>query len=112
VHGTNGIGHYAILDINLTAPIRTTQLAISKWLNLPSTSKMGKASTSNQKRVVHISSIAGQCPSFAVPMYIASKHGELDISNMSVNTTDARPQQELVALSALSHLWNPRLEFA
>lgn len=32
-HGTEGVGHYACLDINLTHPIRTTQLAISRWLN-------------------------------------------------------------------------------
>lgn len=73
-HGTNGIGHYACLDINITHPIRTSQLAISRWLNPTPTSKAGKSSPSNPKRIVHISSIAGQCPSFGVPMYIASKH--------------------------------------
>lgn len=75
-HGTNGIGHYACLDINITHPIRTSQLAISRWLNPTPTSKAGKSSPSNPKRIVHISSIAGQCPTFGVPMYIASKHGE------------------------------------
>ena len=73
-HGTDGLGHYATLDINITHPIRTTQLAISRWLNPIPNSKSGKASTTNPKRVVHISSIAGQTPGFSVPLYIASKH--------------------------------------
>ncbi|KAK5140452.1 hypothetical protein LTR32_006750 [Rachicladosporium monterosium] len=70
----SGIGHYALLDINLTHPIRCTQLAISRWLNPAPNSKVGKASLANPKRVVHISSIAGQTPSFSTPMYVASKH--------------------------------------
>ncbi|KAK0279046.1 hypothetical protein LTR35_008781 [Friedmanniomyces endolithicus] len=70
----SGIGHYALLDINLTHPIRCTQLAISRWLNPGFHSKVGKASLANPKRVVHISSIAGQTPSFSTPMYVASKH--------------------------------------
>ncbi|KAK1825487.1 hypothetical protein LTR12_000288 [Friedmanniomyces endolithicus] len=71
---SSGIGHYALLDINLTHPIRCTQLAISRWLNPAPNSKVGKASLANPKRVVHISSIAGQTPSFSTPMYVASKH--------------------------------------
>ncbi|KAK0818007.1 hypothetical protein LTR75_002936 [Friedmanniomyces endolithicus] len=67
-------GHYALLDINLTHPIRCTQLAIARWLNPGPHSKVGKASLANPKRVVHISSIAGQTPSFSTPMYVASKH--------------------------------------
>lgn len=76
VHGTEreGIGHYAIFDINITHPVRTTQIAISRWLNPIKDSKVGKASPSNPKRVVHISSIAGQVPGFPFPLYIASKH--------------------------------------
>lgn len=73
IHGTNGIGHYATLDINLTHPIRTTQLAIARWLN-PSAGPASKVSVTNPKRVVHISSIAGQVPGFANPLYQASKH--------------------------------------
>ena len=76
-HGANGVGHYACLDINLVHPIRTTQLAISRWLNPVATSAKGKASPSNPKRIVHISSIAGQTPGFPIPLYIASKHGML-----------------------------------
>ncbi|KAK0345347.1 hypothetical protein LTR02_015976 [Friedmanniomyces endolithicus] len=73
-HPPSGIGHYALLDINLTHPIRCTQLAIARWLNPGPHSKVGKASLANPKRVVHISSIAGQTPSFSTPMYVASKH--------------------------------------
>lgn len=74
VLGTDGIGHYATLDINVTHPIRTTQLAISRWLNPSEGNKTGKVSPTNPKRVVHISSIAGQMPSFVTPIYAASKH--------------------------------------
>lgn len=68
VHGTDGIGHYATLDINLTHPIRVTQLAMSRWLSA------NKASVNDPKRIVHISSIAGQAPGLGVPLYTASKH--------------------------------------
>ncbi|KAJ3534049.1 hypothetical protein NM208_g7709 [Fusarium decemcellulare] len=34
-------GHYALLDINLTHPIRTTQLAISQWLHPRASPKLG-----------------------------------------------------------------------
>ncbi|TKA65783.1 hypothetical protein B0A55_09108 [Friedmanniomyces simplex] len=73
-HPADGLGHYALFDINVTHPIRCTQLAISRWLNPPKDSKVGKASATNPKRIVHISSIAGQTPSFSTPLYIASKH--------------------------------------
>lgn len=74
LHGDNDIGHYALLDINLTHPIRTTQLAISRWLNPPKGSRTGKVSAANPKRIVHISSIAGQQPIVGQPLYVASKH--------------------------------------
>lgn len=74
MHGTEGIGHYALFDINVTHPIRTTQLAISRWLNPIEGSKVGKVSVSNPKRVVHISSIAGQTYGIGAPMYHAAKH--------------------------------------
>ena len=75
-HGESGsgIGHYGIFDINLTHPIRVSQLAISRWLNPSKDSKVGKASPTNPKRLVFISSIAGQTPGFPFPLYIASKH--------------------------------------
>ncbi len=60
---------YACLDINITHPIRVSQLAISYFL-----SATPKASTSNPKSIIHISSIAGQTTSLAVPLYHASKH--------------------------------------
>ncbi|ROW16007.1 hypothetical protein VPNG_02603 [Cytospora leucostoma] len=66
-------GHYALLDINLTHPIRATQLAISHWLHPPADSKRAKVSTTNPKRVVHVSSVAGEAPPFNAPIYAASK---------------------------------------
>jgi NAD(P)-dependent dehydrogenase (short-subunit alcohol dehydrogenase family) len=57
-------GHYAVLDINLTAPIRLSQLAIGHWTQL------------HQKGcLVHIGSIAGVASSITTPLYTASKHG-------------------------------------
>jgi NAD(P)-dependent dehydrogenase (short-subunit alcohol dehydrogenase family) len=63
--------HYKLLDVNVTHPIRTTQIAIAEFL---SPSKGDKVSPANPKQIVHISSIAGQVSSFPTPMYIASKH--------------------------------------
>ncbi|KAL1984038.1 hypothetical protein VTN96DRAFT_9635 [Rasamsonia emersonii] len=60
-------GRYALLDINLTHPIRTTQLAISHFLQHRKSSK-------TRKHIVHISSIAGQNPALACPIYVATKH--------------------------------------
>ena len=57
-------GHrYASIDINITHPIRLTQLAISHFLkhNIPGV-------------VVHISSIAAQRPHLPCPIYVAAKH--------------------------------------
>ncbi|KAJ8121609.1 hypothetical protein ONZ43_g1980 [Nemania bipapillata] len=66
---------YALLDINLTHPIRATQMALSLWLHPPSNPNKGpsKVSMSNPKRIVHISSVAGQLGSFQAPIYGASK---------------------------------------
>ncbi|KAK1976624.1 short chain dehydrogenase [Colletotrichum cereale] len=71
-------GHYVLLDINITHPIRSTQLAISYWLHPKSATAtiLGpaiKASPSNPKRIVHISSVAGQVPNINAPLYAASK---------------------------------------
>ncbi|QVM11445.1 hypothetical protein D8B26_006093 [Coccidioides posadasii str. Silveira] len=54
---------YAQLDINLVHPIRTTQLAISKFAN-----------SRTPKSIIHISSIAGQIGSLSTPLYSATKH--------------------------------------
>ncbi|TGO24898.1 hypothetical protein BPAE_0092g00170 [Botrytis paeoniae] len=54
---------YKLLDINITHPIRVTQMAIEHFM------KRKKPGT-----VIHISSIAGQIPFFPTPMYVASKH--------------------------------------
>ncbi|KAJ8129874.1 hypothetical protein O1611_g3756 [Lasiodiplodia mahajangana] len=63
---------YALLDINLTHPIRATQLALSLWL-YPRPEGPSKVSKTNPKRVVHISSVAGQIGVFGAPLYGASK---------------------------------------
>ncbi|PMD62096.1 NAD(P)-binding protein [Hyaloscypha bicolor E] len=54
---------YALIDINITHPIRVTQIAISHFL---SRKKPGC--------IPHITSIAGQSPFFPTPVYVASKH--------------------------------------
>ncbi|EAW12701.1 putative short chain dehydrogenase/reductase family oxidoreductase [Aspergillus clavatus NRRL 1] len=59
-------GRYALLDINLTHPIRTTQLAISHFLRA--------RGHKNPKHIIHISSIAGQNAFLASPIYVATKH--------------------------------------
>lgn len=67
---TTGLGHYATLDINVTHPIRMTQLAVSWFLNPLNGSK---SSPQNPKRVVCIASIASEIAILAAPLYIASK---------------------------------------
>lgn len=57
-------GHYAVLDVNLTHPIRLSQLAISHW-----TQRKEKGC------LVHVGSMAGYCASINTPLYFASKHG-------------------------------------
>ena len=62
-------GRYACLDINITHPIRVTQLAISYFL-----AAEPKVSISNPKSIIHIASMASQTSSLPVPLYHASKH--------------------------------------
>ncbi|GES64211.1 NAD-dependent 15-hydroxyprostaglandin dehydrogenase [Aspergillus terreus] len=59
-------GRYALLDINLTHPIRTTQLALSHFRN--------RGTPQRRKHIIHISSIAGQNAALAAPIYVATKH--------------------------------------
>ncbi|KAF7586726.1 hypothetical protein BBP40_008405 [Aspergillus hancockii] len=59
-------GRYALLDINLTHPIRTTQLALAHFLS--------RRTDGRRKHIIHISSIAGQNPALAAPIYVATKH--------------------------------------
>jgi len=67
--------HYAHLDINLTHPIRTTQLAISYFLSTRNkSSNTSTTSTASRKHIIHISSIAGQLTPLAGPIYNATKH--------------------------------------
>ncbi|KAF1919459.1 hypothetical protein BDU57DRAFT_491836 [Ampelomyces quisqualis] len=63
---------YASLDVNITHPIRSTQLAIAHFLNPPA--QTDKAGPRNPKRVVIVSSIAGQNANLLTPLYVASKH--------------------------------------
>ncbi|RDW72515.1 putative short chain dehydrogenase/reductase family oxidoreductase [Aspergillus mulundensis] len=66
-HDAPDSDRYALLDINLTHPIRTTQLAISHFLR-------SDTDATRRKAIVHISSIAGQNPALAAPIYVATKH--------------------------------------
>ncbi|KAJ1335926.1 15-hydroxyprostaglandin dehydrogenase (NAD) [Microdochium nivale] len=63
-HEGDGIGHYALLDVNLVHPIRLSQLAIGHW-----------TTTKSPGDLIHVSSMAGRMPFLATPMYMASKHG-------------------------------------
>ncbi|MCJ1270991.1 hypothetical protein MMC22_010890 [Lobaria immixta] len=70
---------YATLSINLTHPIRTTQLAISHFLSArPSASSLLSSSPTETptptKAIIHISSIAAQVTPLMTPIYTASKH--------------------------------------
>ncbi|KAL8805033.1 MAG: hypothetical protein Q9182_002235 [Xanthomendoza sp. 2 TL-2023] len=68
---------YALLDINLTHPIRTTQLAIAHFLSRRRSSSSSSSSTTPTplSHIIHISSIAGQVTPLLAPLYNASKHG-------------------------------------
>lgn len=57
-------GHYATLDVNLVAPIRLSQLALSHWTRrrLPGV-------------LVCVGSMAGYMSAVNTPLYFASKHG-------------------------------------
>jgi NAD(P)-dependent dehydrogenase (short-subunit alcohol dehydrogenase family) len=63
---------YTSLDINITHPIRCTQLAIAHFLNPPAGAP--KVSPHNPKRVLIVSSIAGQMTNLNTPIYVAAKH--------------------------------------
>lgn len=89
--GTAGVGHYKCLDINITHPIRATQLAIAEFLK---PSDGSPAASARSKRVVHIASIASQFAALGIPLYVASKHAidgfvrsmeSLDILGIRVN---------------------------
>ena len=63
-------GRYKILDLNLTHPIRVTQMAISRFL-----SASPPVSLSNPKSIVHIASVSAQITTIMFPLYCVSKHG-------------------------------------
>ncbi|KAL2043963.1 hypothetical protein N7G274_003483 [Stereocaulon virgatum] len=62
---------YASLDINLTHPIRTTQLALAYFLS----TKSKNHTKPFPKAIIHISSVAGQLTPVAAPIYNVTKHG-------------------------------------
>lgn len=64
--------HYTTLDVNLTHPIRATQLALQHWLKPENAAAQ---TTETPKRVVNIASIAGYNAAYPCPMYSAAKHG-------------------------------------
>lgn len=57
-------GHYAVLDVNLTHPIRLGQLAIAHWTKhkIPGS-------------LLVVGSMAGYMHGLGSPLYFASKHG-------------------------------------
>lgn len=61
--------HYKMLDINITHPVRTTQMAISHFL-----SASPPSSPTNPKTIVHITSIAAEGAQLATPLYHTSKY--------------------------------------
>ncbi|KIW04608.1 uncharacterized protein PV09_04356 [Verruconis gallopava] len=63
---------YKTLDINITHPVRVTQMAISEFLNPQDPAD--KVSPANPKRVILTSSIAGQAFGIPYPLYFTSKH--------------------------------------
>ncbi|MCJ1428950.1 hypothetical protein MMC29_006861, partial [Sticta canariensis] len=66
---------YASLSINLSHPIRTTQLAISHFLSDRSHPSTPTENGTPTKSIIHVSSIAGQTTPLAAPLYVAAKHG-------------------------------------
>lgn len=57
-------GRYKLIDINVTHPVRATQMALGIW----------NADPGRQRRVVHTASVAGLTPGPGAPLYHASKH--------------------------------------
>ncbi|KAL8634416.1 MAG: hypothetical protein Q9228_007989, partial [Teloschistes exilis] len=68
--------HYASLDINITHPIRTTQLAIAHFLSVRQSAAAASQPPSHEPlfHIIHVSSIAGQVTPLFAPLYNASKH--------------------------------------
>lgn len=67
--------HYTALDINLTHPIRATQLALQHWLKPENAGRRQTPDSRPPKRVVNVASIAGYTPLFHCPLYAAAKYG-------------------------------------
>jgi 3-hydroxybutyrate dehydrogenase len=92
--------HYATLEVNITHPIRATQLALDYFLRQPS--KKGV--------VLCLSSIAAQVTVLPVPMYCASKHA---ISGFVRSLATLEPQMgiRIVAVApgiVKTPIWAPK----
>lgn len=71
VDSPDGLGHFATLDINITHPVRATQLAIAEFLNPANGGD--KVSPSNPKMVIHCASVASEVAGLRNPLYNTSK---------------------------------------
>ncbi|TQV97934.1 hypothetical protein V2A60_006352 [Cordyceps javanica] len=78
--------HYTALDVNLTHPIRTTQLALQHWLRPDNAARQ---TPETPKRVVNVASIAGYMPVFPCPLYVAAKHGVVGFTRSMAPLEDA-----------------------
>lgn len=89
---TSDGNRYASLDINVTHPIRTTQLAIAHF-------------TKHKKpgSVVHTSSVAAQGASFTIPLYIASKAAvSAFVRSMAILETPANKSVHPIRVTAVA----------
>ncbi|KAH6710720.1 hypothetical protein BKA61DRAFT_489061 [Leptodontidium sp. MPI-SDFR-AT-0119] len=71
-HDTTATNTYKTLEINLTHPIRCTQLALDIFKRQQSSSS---SPPSTRFTILHIASIAAQLPLLPAPLYAASKAG-------------------------------------
>ena len=60
---------YTSLDINITHPVRVSQMAISHFL-----AASPPSSSSNPKSIIHIASMAAESAALPFPLYYAAKH--------------------------------------
>ncbi|KAJ9606668.1 hypothetical protein H2200_008676 [Cladophialophora chaetospira] len=68
-------GRFKSIDINLTHPIRLTQIAIMDHLRERKAKKTDATPTVRTKTIIHVSSVNGQATPLWSPLYNVSKHG-------------------------------------
>ena len=93
-----------MLDISLTHPIRTTQLALSHFLKTSQNPK-----STHPKSIIHISSISGQRATLATPIYNAAKAG-INGFVRSLGSLDKRLGLRIMAVAPgiiKTPLWTP-----